>query len=334
VASEVASDRAGHRTRRPGGYHLVGLGAFLAAAGALAAAAAVGAAIGSLHHTGAAVGHLQLAGLKFSYPSFNGAEWLLLGLAALGAAALIVAVRGCRRQRVAYRRFCDRLEIVGELEGHPSAKVIADPSPQAFCAGYLRPTVYISQRALELLSESELRAVLAHEHHHRRTRDPLRFACGRVLAQAVFFVPVLRSLIDRYADLAELSADRAAIEESGGKQAPLASALLVFDESAAPGASGISPERVDSLLGQPARWQRPWWLLAVSLGSLGSLVVLLWRIGDVAAAHATFALPFISSTPCIVLSLLLPLAVALTVAQLFRGRQSGFVRLTISGRSA
>jgi len=162
----------------------------------------------------------------------------------------------------------------------------------------------------------------------------LRFACGRVLAQALFFVPVLRSLIDRYADLAELSADRAAIEESDGKQAPLASALLVFDESAASGASGISPERVDSLLGQPARWQPPWWRLTVSLGSLGSLAVLLWRIGELASAHATFALPFVSSTPCIVLSVLLPLAVALTVAQLFRGRQPRIIWLTISGRSA
>jgi Peptidase family M48 len=333
VASEAASDRAARPSRRPGGYHLVGLGAVLAAVGALAAAAAVGAAIGSLHRASAAVGHLELAGLKFSYPSFNRAEWLLLGLAVLGAAALVVAVEGCWRQRVAYRRFRDRLEIVGELEGHASAKVIADPSPQAFCAGYLRPTVYISERALELLSEPELKAVLAHEHHHRRIRDPLRFASGRVLAQALFFVPVLRSLIDRYADLAELSADRAAIDDSGGTQA-LASALLVFDETAAPGASGISPERVDSLLGKPARWQPPWGLLAVSLGSLGSLAVLLWRIGEVASAHATFALPFVSSTPCIVLSMLLPLGLGLTVARLFRGRQPRFVRLTIRGRSA
>ena len=53
-------------------------------------------------------------------------------------------------------------------------------------------------------------------------------------------MPVLRSLYERYADLAELSADRAAIQASAGKQAPLASALLVFDASAPPGVSESS----------------------------------------------------------------------------------------------
>jgi hypothetical protein len=130
--------------------------------------------------------------------------------------------------------------------------VIRDPRPQAFCAGYLRPVVYVLRRTVELLSDVELDAVLAHERHHRRVRDPLRIACGGVLGEALFFLPALRPLCDRYADVAELNADRAAVHASAGREAPLASALLVFDESAPAGVSGISPERVDSLLGQLA----------------------------------------------------------------------------------
>ena len=62
--------------------------------------------------------------------------------------------------------------------------------------------VYVSQRTVELLTEAELEAVLAHEHHHRRVRDPLRVAGGRILSEALFFVPVLRKLCERYAELA------------------------------------------------------------------------------------------------------------------------------------
>jgi Peptidase family M48 len=297
------------------GHHVVRVAALLGAAGLLAAAAAMGAAIGSLHHVSVAARHLEVVGLRFSFPSFNAAEWIILAVAVLGAAAAIVAVRAAWRQRLAYRGFLDQLEVVRRFDGHPSVLVIADPRPQAFCAGYLRPTVYISQRAVDLLSGPELRAVLAHEHHHRQVRDPLRFACGRILGQALFFVPVLRSLCDRYADLAELSADSAAIRACAGDRAALASALLVFDASAPPGVSGISPERVDSLLGHAPRWRPSWWLLAASLGSLSSLLLLIWRAGEVASASATFSLPFLSSQPCLVMSLLLPVLACVAIVR-------------------
>src|SRR5689334_12331301 len=207
----------------------------------LAAAAAVGAVIGSVHHASMGVGRFEVIGLILSYPKLNGAEWLLIGLAAVGATAITVAGRAAWRQRSAYRGFLDRLEVLGRLDSHPTVKVIAGKRPEAFCAGYLRPSIYISQGALELLSPPELDAVLAHENHHRLVRDPLRLAFGGILSQALFFVPVLRLLRDRYTDLAEVNADRAAVRASAGRQAPLASALLVFDASAPPGASGISP---------------------------------------------------------------------------------------------
>jgi hypothetical protein len=118
---------------------------------------------------------------------------------------------------------------------------------------------------------------------------------------------VLRLLRDRYADLAEVNADRAAVRASAGRQNPLASALLVFDASAPPGASGISPARVDSLLGQPARWRLPISLTAASLAAVSALSLLTWEAGRVAAVHATFNLPFLSAQPCVVIITLLPL---------------------------
>jgi len=276
-------------------------------AGLVAATVAVGAAIGSVHRASMGAGHLDLAGLAVSYPELNAAEWLLMGLAAAGATAISAACRATWRQRSAYRSFLERLEVVGQVDGHPSVAVIAGSRPEAFCAGYLRPRVYISKGALDSLTIPQLDAVLAHEHHHQLVRDPLRFAVGRILARALFFVPVLRPLVERDADLAELNADGAAVRASAGRQGPLASALLVFDATAPPGASGISSARVDSLLGEPVQWRSPGWLTAASLAALAALSVLIWQVSGLASVRATFNVPFLSSRPCLAVMLALPL---------------------------
>ena len=293
------------------------------AAGMAAAAVAVGAAVGSVHRASMGAGHLNVAGVALSYPQLNVAEWLLIGLAALGATAITVACRTSVRQRRIYRRFLERLEIIGRLDGHPTVEVIAGSRPEAFCAGYLRPTVYISKGALEALTVAELDAVLAHEYHHRLVRDPLRFAVGRILTRALFFVPVLQPLFDRDADLAELNADGAAVEASGGRQGPLASALLLFDASAPPGVSGISSARFDSLLGEPVRWRLPVWLMLASLATLAALSVLSWEVSGIASVRATFNLPFLSSRPCVAVMLALPLLGC--VAAFWRRTRAGHI---------
>jgi Zn-dependent protease with chaperone function len=294
------------------------LALLLAGAGSVASTAPVGAAIASVHRASMATGRLDLAGIAVSYPRLNAAAMILLGLALIGASAIAVALRAGLRQRRAYRRFLAGLEVVGHLSDS-GAVVIADPRPQAFCAGYLRPRVYISQAALNLLGDAELQAVLAHEHYHRRVRDPLRLACGRILSQALFFLPALQALFGRYSDVAELNADRAAARADAGGRAALASALLAFDASGA----GISPERVDSLLGQTVGWRRPWWLMSASFVALSSLISVTWGASQAASAQATLNLPFLSSTPCLVMLTLAPLlGCAMILATLWRSRLS------------
>jgi Zn-dependent protease with chaperone function len=306
------------RNPRASGQRLVRLAVPLRVCAGLAVAAALWTAVESVHHVSMTAGHLTVLGLTFSYPNLNAAEWLLLGLALVGVTAAALAARACWRQRVAYRGFLNQLTVVGPLEGHPTVNVIADSRPQAFCAGYLRPVIYVSDRALYVLSAPELEAVLAHEHHHKTVRDPLRLACSRIFAQALFFVPVLSSLAERYAELAELKADRAATGAVGG-EAALASALLAFDASAPAGVSGISSERVDSLLGQAVRWRPPRWRLIVSVSSILTFGLLIWRVGEVATGRATFNLPFLSSEPCLVISLLLLLSICAAVGKRLAG---------------
>jgi Peptidase family M48 len=299
------------------------LALILAGTGAAASAASVGAAIASVHRASAATGRLRVVGIPFSYPRLNGAAWLLLGLALIGAVAIALALRAALRQRRAYRRFVAQLVVVGRVRSRPSVLVIADPRPQAFCAGYLRPRVYISQPALDLLTSAELEAVLAHEHHHRRVRDPLRFACGGILSQALFFVPALRALFSRYRDLAELNADGAAVRDAAGGRAALASALLAFETSGA----GISPARVDSLLGLRVGWRHPWWLTTASVASLSSLIALTWGASQAASARATLNLPLLSSQPCVAMLVFLPLLAGLAIA----GGRAAARRLAVAG---
>jgi Zn-dependent protease with chaperone function len=280
----------------------------LGTVGLVAAGAAVVTAAESVHRASRGTHEVVVAGQHFTYPAVNAAAALLLALAALGLVVLVILVRGSLRQMLAYRNFVAGIGLLGPLAGHPGVTVIDDASPQAFCAGYLRPRVYISRGALDLLSPAELGAVLLHEDHHRLTFDPLRFACARVLSQALFFLPAVRPLGERYSHLAEQHADQAAVRASGGDSAPLASALLAFDAAAPPGGAGISPERVDSLLGKSSRWRFPAPLVGLSLVTLCVLVVVVWRASAVASAHATLNLPVVSSQPCMAILALMPLA--------------------------
>lgn len=282
----------------------------LGVGGLLAAAASVASVIASLHHPPRSAREIEIWGLHFTYPTVNFAAVVLLLLASLAVAALARALRATWRQRRDYRRLMRRMGIVGSLDGHPTVTVIEDSMPLAFCAGYLRPEVYISRRTLELLSDAELEAVLAHEHHHRRVRDPLRFAFARVISQALFFLPVLQPLGDRYLLLAELSADDAAVRASAGDKGPLAAAMLAFEGSGPPEGAGISPERVDSLLGEAGLWRLPFWWAAASLLALSCLAALIWRSSEVASTDASLSLPLLSSRPCLAVLTLLALLVS------------------------
>lgn len=245
-------------------------------------------------------GALALAGLQLRPPSATAiaaacdrwlaaggpAALLALGVAALAAASLALGLRSAARQVRASRRYLAALPHPEEEEwvhGEP-CRVVESAAPTAFCAGYLRPRIYLSRGALERLGADELRAVVAHERHHARRRDPLRLLVARALAAALFFIPLLRRISERYEAIGELAADEAAVRDLH-RRGPLASALLKIGESGPTSAPvvAIAPERVDHLMGDPdaGRWQLPRSLAgrsAVALAALGILVALSWQI--------------------------------------------------------
>jgi Zn-dependent protease with chaperone function len=287
----------------------------LGAAGLGTAAVGVGAAARAVRVAPAAAHRFSVGGVHVTYPTLNLAAALLLALAVLGAVVLLVCAGALWRQARAQHRLLRHLPVAGPLPGHPGVWLVEAGAPLAFCAGWLRPRVFVSRAAVERLSSAELRAVLAHEHHHRAQRDPLRLAAGRMLCQALFFLPVLRPLHARGDDEAELRADAAAVTAAGGA-APLAAAMLAF-AAGPPGTASIAPERVDSLLGHPPAWSPPRAALLAGLATLAALVALIWRASAGATLSATLALPIASSQPCVLVLALVPV-VAVAAGVLLR----------------
>ena len=302
---------AERRPPYPSAWGLYRLQLGLGAAGLGASALVFAAGVSSVHVRPAAAHRFAVGGVGLTYPAVNLAAVVLLALAALGAAVLIATVRAAWRQFQGHRRLIRALPVVGPLAEHPDVVVVDAAAPLAFCAGWLRPRAYVSTGVLGRLSESELRAVVAHEQHHGALRDPLRIAVTRVLCQALFFLPVLRPLHDRYTDVAELHADAAALAASDGAAAPLASAMLAVGTTTTGDVVGISPERVDALLGRTRAWRLPRTLLIAALVTVAAVLALAWRASAGASVQATLNLPIASSQPCVLVLALVPVVACL-----------------------
>ena len=209
--------------------------------------------------------HLPML-LSGTHHAPGGHELSLALLAALDALVLWRLVPSLWRQAQLQRRL-HALPVLAhrEFAGH-AVSVVRDSRPLAFCSGLLRPGLYVSDGALAALGDGELRAVVEHEAHHARRRDPLRLLAAQTAEDAFGFLPPLRGLARREAALADLAADRAAVAVIGSP-APMAGAMLAFDDPA--------PERVDHLLGRPLAGAAPGAIAAasVAVAALATLLV-------------------------------------------------------------
>lgn len=264
---------------------------------------------------------ISVFGQRLSYPAANTGAIVVTVLAGLGLLMALAAAWAVARELVADRRFRRALAARSPVPLR-GAWVITDDRPQAFCAGLLRPRVYFSSGALELLDAPALAAVLAHEQHHVRRHDPLRLACGRVLSAGLFFIPAHRRLVQRQHALAEISADEAAVLTAGGDRSALASAMLSFSQASSADAGGIDPERVDYLLGERAQWRFPVVLCLGVTAALSLLVAVAVLAVHAAAGSATLAPPFLSSQPCVAVLAMIPAAASLSGVAYARTRRT------------
>lgn len=267
---------------------------------------------------GSAAHRISILGRTLSYPSANLAAVVVVALALLGLAVTVMTAAGAWRELRASRRLRQGLLASGPRP-LGDVLVIDDERPRAFCVGLLRPRVYVTTGALRRLDRSALDAVLAHERHHARRRDPLRLAAGRVIARALFYVPGIERLVGRHQALAELSADESAIDAAPGGRAALARAMLSFaEDSRADDPTGIDPERIDHVLGESPNWRFPVLAGGLAAGVFGLLVALGLLAGRLASGSASLAPPFLSRQPCVVVLATIPGLVALAAREASR----------------
>lgn len=134
--------------------------------------------------------------------------------------------------------------------------VTSDHEIYAFCGGLLRPRVYLSRGILSILDNDEIDALIRHERHHLRRRDPARIFVAGLLRGLAPVLPVLATFDQWVRVRVELAADRAAL--AGQPPEVLASTMLkVMRGLPASGlaaiVTGISPTdaRIAALLGKP-----------------------------------------------------------------------------------
>jgi Zn-dependent protease with chaperone function len=196
------------------------------------------------------------------------------------ASALAVAVRASwlaaatARELAALPRASAPQSLVAAAQcaGITRLRCLAGTDRTAFCAGLLRPRVYVTTATAEL-GANELAAVLAHEAAHARRRDPLRRLITRSAADVVFWFPLLRWWLHRQVENTEVYADKAAIDHAGRQG--LAAALLAAAQPpvAVPAMAGATETRIAHLLGEDLPVRRPPANLVVLslLGTIGAV---------------------------------------------------------------
>jgi Zn-dependent protease with chaperone function len=183
---------------------------------------------------------------------------------------------GLRAQRRGHRTLVDALGT--DTGDH--VRVLAHPTPTAYCLPGLRRRVVLTEGTLATLPPEELAAVMAHERAHLRARHDLVLEFFTVLHRAVparlRAAPALREVHL----LIEVLADRVARRAVG--PVPLARALVALAAGSHPDtALGATEDRASTaarmrLLAEPPapRWLRAS-MLAFAAGVLAAPVALL-----------------------------------------------------------
>ena len=196
------------------------------------------------------------------------------GLALVAARLAWTQWRVNRTLAVVRQPASPRLALLKQQLRVPRVAILPARASIAFCAGFFRPCVYVSDGLVARLGDPALAAVLAHEAAHARRGDPLRLALSSFIGDLFFSMPLVarwhRSSVRRV----ELRADDAAVRATS--KAAVAGALLALEGDPF-GAHEVSAARVARLLGEPCReLHRPLRELGLSvLGALGLAVALL-----------------------------------------------------------
>ena len=117
----------------------------------------------------------------------------------------------------------------------------ANSFPIIAVVGTVKPRLFIAEQVLEILSEEELTAAIAHEGGHLAAHDNFKRALLRACRDALMIVPCGRSLDRAWAEAAECAADEHAVQQNAETALNLASALVKIAKMIPVGARASVP---------------------------------------------------------------------------------------------
>ncbi|MEU0695631.1 M56 family metallopeptidase [Streptomyces niveus] len=115
------------------------------------------------------------------------------------------------RARAARTRHREILDKVGRPSARLGATVLEHATPAAYCLPGRRARIVVSSGAVELLSDAEIAAVVAHERVHIAGRHHLLLAAARSFAVVFRGVPLARHAGQQIPLLLEMAADDGAL---------------------------------------------------------------------------------------------------------------------------
>ncbi|WP_157976677.1 M56 family metallopeptidase [Parahaliea mediterranea] len=212
---------------------------------------------------------------------------LVLVCIALAAIGLCLVQRA---QRLARRRLY-AMNLLSQPEPGRFWRLIESDEPRAWCAGYLRPQIFVTRGLISALAPAQVQAVLLHEWAHLQRRDNLR---ALLLQWATVLWPGgrkrrlwqdLHSATEQACDLAAARQAGSATELIAALQrlaaSPDAAPVSAMAASPAASATGAGPDcaavasRVRQLqtTAPPAAFAAESWLMISALGA-GQIIAL------------------------------------------------------------
>jgi beta-lactamase regulating signal transducer with metallopeptidase domain len=173
--------------------------------------------------------------LRFEPKNYEEAIGLPCMLVACAGAALWFESLGraaCAIQELSqFYRHCQSRLVTRTTTGKGDHWLIRSSSPVMACAGFLRPTLIVSDRVHGLLLPSQMELVFAHETAHACSLDNLKRLLILLTPDILPFARCLRKIEQTWEALAEQAADDCAVRGDPEAALSLAETLLLLARS-------------------------------------------------------------------------------------------------------
>ncbi len=143
---------------------------------------------------------------------FIGATLTITILMAVGRVifSTIKTIRFVKFQKINLAKTSPKLAQITNLLGITGQiEEIKSNEPTIFCYGLIKPKICVSSKVVDLLSPSELQAVLLHESQHMISYEPARLLVIKFI-NTFRFIPGIKNLTKKYLSFSELAADELA----------------------------------------------------------------------------------------------------------------------------